>query len=259
MGTSSTPHSLLCAFAGPAERGYRGVTSSPVPLNLEDLTLDRAQPANDSQTNSGEPGSRPGSRPSSMHDLPSALGGGASESEGAALSSEPLAAASMCRPCHCWAFCCLLPVPMPTKSQDRSVLIFQVQRQSHCTEHLAMLYLCRADISNLRKVYRPMYIWGQLSGAAPALPSRICCCAMQCNAAHLCTSVCACDHSLPVIISTPCRPHHAGWFKQTVNDPTASLSAERRGTISLPDIESSCFAGHTRYTAKASAMAVPAP
>lgn len=137
---AATLHWFTC------ERGYRGVTSSPVPLNLEDLTLDRAQPANDSQTNSGEPGSRPGSRPSSMHDLPSALGGGASESEGAALS----------------------------------------------------------NISNLRKVYRPMYIWGQLSG----------------------------------------------WFKQTVNDPTASLSAERRGTISLPDIESSCFAGHTRYTAK---------
>ena len=28
------------------------------------------------------------------------------------------------------------------------------------------------------------------------------------------------------------------WFKQTVYDPTASLSAERRGTISLPDIDS---------------------
>ena len=29
-----------------------------------------------------------------------------------------------------------------------------------------------------------------------------------------------------------------GWYKQTVFDPTASLSAERRGTISMPDIES---------------------
>ena len=27
------------------------------------------------------------------------------------------------------------------------------------------------------------------------------------------------------------------WFKQTVYDPTASLSAERRGMLSLPDIE----------------------
>lgn len=27
------------------------------------------------------------------------------------------------------------------------------------------------------------------------------------------------------------------WFKQTVYDPTASLSAERRGILSLPDIE----------------------
>ena len=32
-----------------------------------------------------------------------------------------------------------------------------------------------------------------------------------------------------------------GWFKQTVYDPTASLSADRRGTVSLPDIES-CYA-----------------
>jgi len=34
----------------------------------------------------------------------------------------------------------------------------------------------------------------------------------------------------------------SGWFKQTVNDPSSSLSAERRGTLSLPDIES-CTAG----------------
>lgn len=29
-----------------------------------------------------------------------------------------------------------------------------------------------------------------------------------------------------------------GWFKQTVNKPNASLSADRRGTLSLPDITS---------------------
>lgn len=41
-----------------------------------------------------------------------------------------------------------------------------------------------------------------------------------------------------------------GWYKQTVFDPTASLSAERRGTISMPDIES-CFSGpRSRYTRK---------
>jgi hypothetical protein len=28
-----------------------------------------------------------------------------------------------------------------------------------------------------------------------------------------------------------------GWWKQTVYDPTASLSADRRGTLSLPDVE----------------------
>jgi len=54
--------------------------------------------------------------------------------------------------------------------------------------------LARTHANNpaLRKIYRPTYVWGQLSG----------------------------------------------WFKQTVNDPTASLSADRRGAISLPDIES---------------------
>lgn len=40
----------------------------------------------------------------------------------------------------------------------------------------------------------------------------------------------------------------SGWFKQTVYDPTASLSAERRGTLSLPDIE--CCYGSRRYNAK---------
>ena len=56
----------------------------------------------------------------------------------------------------------------------------------------------------LRKIYRPTYVWGQLSG----------------------------------------------WFKQTVNDPTASLSAERRGAISLPDIESAFKTGASHYINK---------
>jgi hypothetical protein len=30
----------------------------------------------------------------------------------------------------------------------------------------------------------------------------------------------------------------AGWFKQTVDKPNASLSADRRGTLSYPDLES---------------------
>ena len=29
-----------------------------------------------------------------------------------------------------------------------------------------------------------------------------------------------------------------GWFKQTVANPNASLSAERRGTLSIPDVSS---------------------
>lgn len=41
-----------------------------------------------------------------------------------------------------------------------------------------------------------------------------------------------------------------GWYKQTVFDPTASLSAERRGTISMPDIESCYGSSRNRYTMK---------
>lgn len=32
-----------------------------------------------------------------------------------------------------------------------------------------------------------------------------------------------------------------GWFKQTVDKPNASLSADRRGTLSVPDLESLVF------------------
>ncbi|KAG2481828.1 hypothetical protein HYH03_019206, partial [Edaphochlamys debaryana] len=47
----------------------------------------------------------------------------------------------------------------------------------------------------------------------------------------------------------------SGWFKQTVYDPTASLSAERRGTLSLPDVES-CYGTRARYTAKVRPLGV---
>ena len=43
-----------------------------------------------------------------------------------------------------------------------------------------------------------------------------------------------------------------GWYKQTVFDPTASLSAERRGTISMPDIEA-CYGQRSRYSKKVGA------
>ena len=38
-----------------------------------------------------------------------------------------------------------------------------------------------------------------------------------------------------------------GWFKQTVYDPAATLSAERRGTLSLPDVESAYGGAAARY------------
>jgi Protein SET DOMAIN GROUP 2 C-terminal len=40
------------------------------------------------------------------------------------------------------------------------------------------------------------------------------------------------------------------WFKQTIYDPTATLSAGRRGTISLPDIESCYLNSKARYNQK---------
>lgn len=53
-----------------------------------------------------------------------------------------------------------------------------------------------------------------------------------------------------------CRygPHYvwaqlSSWFKQTVYDPTASLSADRRGTLSLPEVES-CYTTKEKYDAK---------
>ena len=42
----------------------------------------------------------------------------------------------------------------------------------------------------------------------------------------------------------------SGWFKQTVYDPAATLSAERRGTLSLPDIESAYGGASSRYDAR---------
>jgi hypothetical protein len=41
----------------------------------------------------------------------------------------------------------------------------------------------------------------------------------------------------------------SSWYKQTVYDPTASLSAERRGTLSLPDVEA-CYNAKEKYDAR---------
>jgi hypothetical protein len=38
----------------------------------------------------------------------------------------------------------------------------------------------------------------------------------------------------------------SSWYKQTVYDPTVSLSADRRGTLSLPDIEN-CYTAKEHY------------
>lgn len=59
----------------------------------------------------------------------------------------------------------------------------------------------------------------------------------------------------PNVLAKKYGPHYmwgqlTGWHKQTVADPTASLSAERRGTLSLPDLDSCCAGAKTRYTAK---------
>lgn len=59
----------------------------------------------------------------------------------------------------------------------------------------------------------------------------------------------------PNVLAKKYGPHYmwgqlTGWHKQTVADPTASLSAERRGTLSLPDLDSCGAGAKTRYTAK---------
>lgn len=38
-----------------AERGYKGMSSPPVPLNLEDLSLDRTQAQNTSMNSASDP------------------------------------------------------------------------------------------------------------------------------------------------------------------------------------------------------------
>lgn len=47
----------------------------------------------------------------------------------------------------------------------------------------------------------------------------------------------------------------SSWYKQTVYDPTASLSAERRGTLSLPDVEA-CYNTKDKYDARVSGCGV---
>ena len=47
-----------------------------------------------------------------------------------------------------------------------------------------------------------------------------------------------------------------GWFKQTVYDPAATLSAERRGTLSLPDIESAYGSAAARFDMRVRSSAV---
>ena len=84
--------------------------------------------------------------------------------------------------------------------EDNSSKPVQQDRLVSSAQNLAKTH---ANNPALKKVYRPTYVWGQLSG----------------------------------------------WFKQTVNDPTASLSADRRGAISLPDIESA-FKRATNYVEK---------
>ena len=47
------------------------------------------------------------------------------------------------------------------------------------------------------------------------------------------------------------------WYKQTVYDPTASLSAERRGTISLPDVECTFAGPRSKYSIKVCSLSSP--
>ncbi|GAB4817034.1 hypothetical protein N2152v2_004080 [Parachlorella kessleri] len=198
-----------------AERGYKAVTSPPVPINLADLTLDRTKgsgpaaaptadkanglaplpPPQQQQQQLGQalhaaaaasgsderpPQQQQQGRPPSRVSLTSlAESGGGTVTTGGGEGLEGASAPGSARPGAGAA-------NGPSSRQNMSSGGGSSSSSSLC------------------KSYRPLYVWGQLSG----------------------------------------------WFKQTVNDPTASLSAERRGTLSLPDVES-CFAGGKgKYTAK---------
>ena len=218
-----------------AERGYRTIVSSPVPLNLEDLTLDRAagthsadaaaallaradaqraeenglveeeeeeeEPQPEPEPSGGGGGSKPASRAGSMQDVSAAATAG-SEAEGGALGELIWLGWLWCGHAGRQLVCCAAGT---SRVLCRSALSCHLRL--HQTGHQVPLPPTSSfppAASALCKVYRPLYVWGQLSS----------------------------------------------WFKQTVNDPTASLSAERRGTASLPDLESAFAGGQARYSPK---------
>jgi hypothetical protein len=47
----------------------------------------------------------------------------------------------------------------------------------------------------------------------------------------------------------------SSWYKQTVYEPTASLSADRRGTVALPDVEG-CYTSKETYDARVSCQSM---
>lgn len=229
-----------------AERGYRTIVSSPVPLNLEDLTLDRAAGTHsadaaaallaraDAQRAGEENGAIEdeeeeeetevvqeasaggGSRAGSMQDVSGAVTAG-SEADGGALG-EP-AGGLVCR------------------------VVGQLLGGRHLYPSAPLLSRLLLQLSARRLNIVPKPIEQHLSPAAsPVL-----------------TPIPPHPTPTPPLAASALRKVYrplyvwgqlSSWFKQTVNDPTASLSAERRGTLALPDVESAFAGGRARYSPK---------
>jgi len=168
------------------ERGYKALTSPPVPINLEDLFLNREQEKLLPPSKNNTP-------------LPGSSGVGAiinSSTKAPKVLPPPPAATGT-----------VIPKTEEELVVEAAIKEAEAKEKAEAEEKKKKAAAAKAakasKSSALRKIYRPTYIWGQMSG----------------------------------------------WFKQTVNDPSASLSAERRGTLSLPDIES-CFTGKGGYSLK---------
>jgi [histone H3]-lysine4 N-trimethyltransferase ATXR3 len=185
--------------------GFKSFMSNPVPINLQDLFLNREAAAAAEKTTVPVAGSSQpavgGGNGEGLEPQPMVVVGGERQQQppvedaGNAIAVIPQAveepnamttAAAIIAAANASA---AAPPPVRTPEEEAAAAEAAIR-------HANALARKHKNHPALRKQYRPLYLWGQLNG----------------------------------------------WFKQTVNDPTASLSAERRGTISLPDIES-CFGG----------------
>jgi hypothetical protein len=176
--------------------GFKSFMSNPVPINLQDLFLNReaaaaAEKADAVVVEAEVPAAGAGEGGAEGSGAPAVEGSEAAPTAPApAIEAQPQAPEEVATAIIAAADAAAAAPPPARTPEEEAAAAEAAIRHANA--------LARKHKNNpaLRKMYRPLYLWGQLNG----------------------------------------------WFKQTVNDPTASLSAERRGTLSLPDIDS-CFGG----------------